>query len=114
MMEVIAVVSVPADNAPAAFVLSLQELQVTSDHSLDHVYSLPLVTRYTGALEDPHREFVSLRVLLILLSVHGRVIYLARKEKKNVKTSCQEPFSGVCHCLALCQESLPIRLSLWI
>lgn len=36
------------------------------------------------------------------------------KRKKNVKTSCQEPFRGVCQCLALRQESLPIRLSLWI
>lgn len=64
----------------------LQESRVTSDHSPDHVYMLPLMASVgdTPLLPryDPHNAVFSLHVLLISLSAHGRLISLAEKQQR--------------------------------
>lgn len=64
----------------------LGESLVTSDHSPDHVYTPPLMATVGDTLplpsSDPHNAVFSPRVLLISLSVHGRVIALAAKEQR--------------------------------
>lgn len=58
---------------------------MTSDHSLDHVYTLPLMATAGNKLlflsYEPHNAIFSLRIL-VSLSVHGRVISLVAKERK--------------------------------
>ncbi len=79
----------------------LQESLATSDHSPDHVYTPPFTATAGDTLPlpsyNPHNAVFSLHVLLISLSVQGRVIALAAREQRIWRLPARSPLG----CLSL-------------